>query len=535
MLKRAVPWAPRLTFSLGVPRSAALFVVILTFVAVKGVYLALALPLFDFSDELFHFDYAFKLASGHGLVNIATDPISPETFETARIVGHWKKEGHVTPEGPGLVTPEVLESIKNWYKFDVTGGSSYEGVQPPLYYALAAVVIKLFPMDVTGDLQIQARSVRIFSLVLALAMTACTYEAGRKLTGRPAVGIGAMAFLAFVPLQSFMSIRISNDILGQLCVALLLLGIASRQGTGSALTGKDLVSIALPLTLAAATRSNAFLLCLALTFGYTALVMDGPLLKRVAWWVGAVIPGAVVGGLWFLRNFTLYGDPTGIFTLRDRVYIERPWVAKDMWDALAHNGGMLRDLILFPYPQFRMPLAHGVASSVWLVSLVVMCAAGIVDLVQRAVPARVSPQRLKFFSVPTVPCILLASYGGLALALGHKGYEAAILASGIAVFMCRRGLEVDGRATALSRLFLATAGGMGALVVSFSLNAGPVNERYFFSMAPLIAIFWAHAITRLLVPWARSLVIVATVGAFLFADIAKVWNLLAVQRSLLAI
>ena len=181
----------------------ALPALLAVFVAVGAVY-AVVTPLFEISDELWHYPMVKRLADGQGLP--VQDPAN---------VGPWRQEGS----------------------------------QPPLYYYLMAAAT--FWID-TGDLAqvrwinphtdngvitpdrnnnivihapdeagrwtgtaLAVRVIRLLSVLLGAATVYCTYRLARELLGetRPAeaLALAAGAVTGFTPMFVFISASVNND------------------------------------------------------------------------------------------------------------------------------------------------------------------------------------------------------------------------------------------------------------------------------------------------------------------------------------
>ncbi len=285
---------------------SVLYAILAAYLVLATVY-SVVTPIFEASDELWHYPMVQYLAT-HGL--------------------------QLPPQTPGVATA--------WRQ---------EGSQPPLYYLAAAVLTA--PID-TSDMDAIRRQnphadigvirpdgnanmvvhhfdleafpwrgtvlavhvARLFSVLLGLGTVIVTYLLGRELfPQRPEVALGAAALNAFLPMFLFISGSVNNDNLSNLLGSLLLLLIvrllkAKRAPSlrmyalvgvvaGAGLLAKLSIGLLIPLVALA-------LLVLTLRFRSWR-----PLL------IGGLISGAltiVIAGWWYLRNAQLYGDPTGLNT-----------------------------------------------------------------------------------------------------------------------------------------------------------------------------------------------------------------------------
>jgi 4-amino-4-deoxy-L-arabinose transferase-like glycosyltransferase len=289
-----------------------LLALILSGYAALAILYSLSTPIFEASDELWHFPMVAYLAE-NGLRLPVQDPSIPTP---------WRQEGS----------------------------------QPPLYYMLAALLAA--PLDLSDMEAVRRQNphadigvvrpdgnanmivhhpdreafpwngtflavqvVRLFSIVLGLGTVYITYRLGLAIfPERPEIGLGAAALNAFLPMFLFISGSVNNDnlsnLLGNLItlqIALLLLSktepgwrsyTALGATTGAGLLAKLNIGFLIPLIALA---------LVALSLRQRSL---RPLLLGGALSGGLTI---VIAGWWYLRNFTLYGDPTGLNVFLDIV------------------------------------------------------------------------------------------------------------------------------------------------------------------------------------------------------------------------
>ncbi len=273
---------------------------LLLYLMVGGSYSVLT-PLFEAPDEVWHYEYV-----------------------------RWLVEGH------GLPTPEEVGDAP-WHQ---------EGSQPPLYYALTALltapiptedasrVIRYNPHAAMGDPQavdnrnvmlhgaaeswpwrgtvLAAHMARFVSLLLGALTVAATYGTARALRCDEATSLLAAAFVAFNPQFLFLSASVNNDNLVTLLSALVLWRVVVL------------------LRMERLRRRDAFLLgalagaaALSKLSGLLTVVLVAVVVIWHAWRQrslrtfvegGTMAAGAalLVGGWWYWRNWHLYGDPLGL-------------------------------------------------------------------------------------------------------------------------------------------------------------------------------------------------------------------------------
>lgn len=280
---------------------------------ILGLFLLLAIaysvggPVMESSDELHHVPFAIHLSQGGKL------PVQQPGVETL-----WNQEGS----------------------------------QPPLYYALGGSIVSFIdasdlasvryinphatigqPLAPSGKNMIvhtdgegfpwrgavlAIHVMRLFSIALAAGTVLCTYGLARLLfPDRPNVAIGAMALTAFNPMFLFISASVNNDNLAILLSSLII--IALVQITQRVPAQRFLAVLGVLLGLAALTKLSALVLApltyLALAIG--RFQTESPRSSR-AWFALArdaalvTIPLVLIAGWWYVRNWQLYGDPTGL-------------------------------------------------------------------------------------------------------------------------------------------------------------------------------------------------------------------------------
>jgi len=279
-----------------------------------GILYSLATPAFEASDELNHYPVVDYLAQGN----------------------------HLPVQQPGQETY-----------------FGQEGSQPPLYYALAAALT--FWID-TGDLPAQLRLnphakrgvplaednknmivrtepapfpwrgsvlavmlIRWFSLLLGVGTILSTYSLVRRLIpAQPALALSAMALNAFLPMFLFISASVNNDNLVVLLSSLSLLLMVRLTQEGS--RRRELVLLGGLIGLAALSKLSGLALLtlagLALALPHLSEMWPAGRWDWAAFWRACrrwaldfglvLLPFLLVAGWWFVRNWQLYGEPTGL-------------------------------------------------------------------------------------------------------------------------------------------------------------------------------------------------------------------------------
>ncbi|HEY74244.1 MAG TPA: DUF2142 domain-containing protein [Thermoflexia bacterium] len=231
-------------------------------------------------------------------------------------------------------------------------GAHQEVAQPPLYYAVAALVSGLASDDDLPDLMwhnpgfgyqaggavndnknmlihtgrerfpwrgavLAVRLARFVSLGFGLLTVWATWGLGREaFPQRLALALGAAAAVAFHPQFLFISGVTSNDSAAAALSTAALWAIARAANRG--ITFRRSLAIGLLLGLAAMTKTSALLLVPLAAI--TLILASRQASLGIGHWALVIVPAFAVGGWWYLRNALLYGDPFGF-----RVHADTPW------------------------------------------------------------------------------------------------------------------------------------------------------------------------------------------------------------------
>ncbi|MDX1931235.1 MAG: glycosyltransferase family 39 protein [Capsulimonadales bacterium] len=220
-------------------------------------------------------------------------------------------------------------------RFTAGDPAYFETHQPPLYYLFA-----LIPYVLTGG---NVFAVRLAAVPIQVATILLAFRAGRDLfPSRPEVGLGAAAFVAFLPTQAQLSGAINNDGLTTLISVAILwrLGLLVR-GTATDLRSSLLVGVLFglglytKLTVIQLIPAMAVACLLAPTGDLSRKVRQGAVFLAVAIGVGILIAAP-----WLIRNTLLYGDPLNIkiFPLTAGENTPTPTMMMPLFEALGMGG-----------------------------------------------------------------------------------------------------------------------------------------------------------------------------------------------------
>jgi 4-amino-4-deoxy-L-arabinose transferase-like glycosyltransferase len=257
----------------------ALLAILAGYFIIGGLY-AIRTPAWQVPDEPAHYNYIAQLA-WVGL------PVLEE--------GDWNNE--------------YLEALKrDAFNPDTIAGNlftvQYEDHQPPLYYLLAAPVFKIFDGKLIA--------LRLFSLFIGGLVVLVAFGVVRRIfPAQPYLAVGTAAFVAFLPQHLAMMSGVNNDCLTELIMGLgLFVCVGFLQVEEKRIAGRA-VRLGLLLGLAFITKATAY--ALIFIIGVTVLLRA----HREHWSVGhtlrtlviVALPALVIGGVWWLRDFSVYGFP----------------------------------------------------------------------------------------------------------------------------------------------------------------------------------------------------------------------------------
>ncbi len=314
-------------------------VLILALFIILGVTYAVVTPIFEASDELWHYPMIRHLADGN--------PLPVQVFDPT-LAGPWKQEASQPPLyyylGAGLT-----------FWIDTSDMAKVRLENPHVDNGLITQDgnINLVMHDPSASpwqgTLLAVRIVRLFSVLLGAMTVTLTYLIGREAApGRPEIALGAAAVTAFLPMFLFISGAVNNDnlaiMLASLALFLMIRIVKQNQPSDpdSSSLGRHSYKIWteavtwLPLGavigLALLTKEGTIGL-IPLAWG-TAFVFawqqdnkkhgkrEGGFLNSLRWLAGLfgrslisfaliMLPILLIAGWWYLRNLQLYGDWLG--------------------------------------------------------------------------------------------------------------------------------------------------------------------------------------------------------------------------------
>jgi 4-amino-4-deoxy-L-arabinose transferase-like glycosyltransferase len=285
-----------------------------------------------------------------------------------------------------------------------------EGSQPPLYYMLGAILtfwidtsdmgtarwinphadIGIVVPDGNYNMAIHDPAVesfpwrgtilalhlvRLLSVALGAVTVAMTYRLAEELfPNRRAIWLGAAAFVAFNPMFLFISGSVNNDNLSTAIASVLLVQVIRLLKRTDVPSIRTLIFIGVMAGAGMLAKFNIgfFLPLIALVLAVLSYrLRDWRLFVR-----GALITGGLtilIGGWWYVRNWQLYGDPTGLNVFLDivgrrtipanwaQLWSERDTFLMSYWGFF---GGVNVPLPMWMYTVFNAIAAVGIVGCI---------------------------------------------------------------------------------------------------------------------------------------------------------------------------
>ncbi len=284
----------------------AIALVLATFIAL-GITYSLITPIFEAPDEIYHYFFIKHVADGKGL------PVqNPDD------TGLWEQEGSQPPLYyllGALATFWIDTSDAEdllWHNPQANIGTP---LNPGNKNVIVHTQIESFPFRGTA---LVVHIVRMLSVLLGAGTVFLTYRLALEVfPDHKYLAVGAAALNAFIPQFLFISAAVNNDNLVAFLSswALLLLMRNTKypiSNTKGILGIGYWVLLGFVLGLACLSKLNGLGLLILTAI---ILVVEAYRRRSARPLVGGVIAFTValaVAGWWYVRNWTLYGDPTGL-------------------------------------------------------------------------------------------------------------------------------------------------------------------------------------------------------------------------------
>jgi 4-amino-4-deoxy-L-arabinose transferase-like glycosyltransferase len=279
-----------------------LFMLILVSYIVVGTLFAMQTPAWQAPDEPAHYNY---------VAQVARDGCCPLIED-----GDWQSDYQLELTTVKFA-PDYLDRLDT---------IQYEDHQPPLYYLLASVVYSLTGGSLTA--------LRLFSMVLGGVVVVIAFIIGKQVfPNRPQIALGTMALVAFQPQHMMMITSVNNDALAEVIIAVGLLWIIRYLQTEKIPVWQLGLIMALGLMIKTTIYFLAGVIPLAILLKWHT--QKRPLRDLIQSWAIFLVIALGIGGLWWLRNFGVYGFPDFLgLRAHDSVVVGQLRTA----DYIAQNG-----------------------------------------------------------------------------------------------------------------------------------------------------------------------------------------------------
>ena len=190
----------------------------------------------------------------------------------------------------------------------------YEFHQPPLYYLLAAGI---YGLTAGAASSAQVILMRLLSVLIGAGTLLTAYRIVKEIfPHRATLSLGAVAFIAFLPMHIAVTAGITNDPLAELLLALILLALVRylkwRLAHAGAAPRKTLLTLGVLVGLGMLTKTTVYYALPAVLGGLLwGEWQGGPAKARVARSVRAAVwvfgLALLIALPWFIRNGITYG------------------------------------------------------------------------------------------------------------------------------------------------------------------------------------------------------------------------------------
>jgi len=297
-------------------RERVKIVVIIGLYLLIGVLYSLATPIMEASDEIYHYPYVRNIAQGNGL------PVQQKGVET-----YWVQEGSQPPLYYAIsalltcwIDTSDLPAVRQMNPHTLIGIPQALDNKNMLIHSSR----EAFPWQGTT---LAIHLLRFFSLLLGAGAVYCNYRVMRLIKpDKVSWAFASAALQAFTPMFLFISASVNNDNLiillaaGTLlvCVSIIQRGIDRRwlpavgillgaacltKLSGLALVPLTFIALIMREVVSYKSSTDRLAVSRQAVKSIQHLVIDCLLL---------IIPALVIAGWWYLRNWRLYGEPLGL-------------------------------------------------------------------------------------------------------------------------------------------------------------------------------------------------------------------------------
>ncbi len=230
------------------------------------------------------------------------------------------------------------------------------------------------PEEPFGDGYITALIPRWVNVIIGAVTVWLTFCLGKHVfPQRPWLALGVTSIVTLNPQFIYLSAAMNNDIIAAVCSSAILLECFKLLETGPNWKNISLLGLTYGLALLSKLHLAVMGAVIAVTL-WKISKTEGNVLKRVVPWsknmVLILVVAACLSGWWFVRNWMLYGDPTGMNKVNELWAgrsVSGNWWA--LWEGLPYLWSSLWGR--FGYGQIPMPT--------WIYTTIfILCLLGVV-------------------------------------------------------------------------------------------------------------------------------------------------------------
>jgi hypothetical protein len=286
---------------------------VLLLYAIFGIMFMVSTPIFEASDELWHFGMV-EYIKENGFALPVIDVSDPEKVYENNRDTIYRQEGSQPPL-------YYVASAVVLAPFDISDAEQYREPNPhvqagvPGSYGNKNLVLHEVTRPPLSGTPLAVYTLRLLGLLMGGVTVWAVYHCGKLISPqRPVVGIVAAVLSAFNPMFLFISASVNNDnlviMLNSLAIWLAL--VTMREGFEL----KRSIAIAVLIALASITKLSALVLIPVIVLGALWVARRGKDWQGFATLIVAmVVAWAVIAGWWYFRNVYLYGELFGTFTM----------------------------------------------------------------------------------------------------------------------------------------------------------------------------------------------------------------------------
>ncbi len=294
-----------------------------------GVIYALATPVFEANDELWHFGYVQHLRD--------TGELPTQVFDGRDSI--YRQHGSQPPLYYGLMalltTPFSMEDVEEYRRLN-----PHVSAKEPDAFGNKNLILHDAAHSRFGGTGLVVLVMRISGLLVGVGTIVCVFKIGDLVAPqRPAAALVAAAIAGLNPMFIFVSASVNNDSLSAALNAALMLSVLRMLRDGFSLRASALTALLFALSFLT-KMTVVVLLPVVVGAGFYILRKTRDQRGLLTLLMLLALLWLAIAGWWTLRNIQLYGEPLGLVTMAN----------------IAGPRGMTFNTVqlLSEYQQFRM-------------------------------------------------------------------------------------------------------------------------------------------------------------------------------------